>query len=457
MCCFLPTSRAQAQGGIDLGLPGGATIAAPGDFASRVLAVPDTTGDGVPDYLVGVPTAYNGLGAIVVVAGPLGSGPIAASRAERAITPPPPANGLLLRGLGSAIAQGCDLNFDGRPEVWAICEQSNPVGPPERTVLFFDTVSLRILLRSVGSPPIETVWRNGVMECGAGYLAATTPNTPFSFDPMCATCGGGGGGVNHLQPGQSGPAGIASGPLKGNVASGGAFLTGAGADMSRWYTDTNISLIQYGIVLQVTAEAMALSFVQDYFGVNSDYINAARHAYWQANIAMRASEDVARQVGDLHELGQDNPSVGLTANRDSWIDQYNNAKARAIGAQCQRDGCTQEELNARIGQAFAAGEFIVDPKDRRVPSDLRDWDNDGLPDNKDCDLEPGVNPVFASGLDALGNIRRKADVDGSGVIDEGDVLLVLQAAGTGDVSKDLDADCDVWVSDVSIAASLIEQ
>jgi len=125
----------------------------------------------------------------------------------------------------------------------------------------------------------------------------------------------------------------------------------------------------------------------------------------------------------------------LGRRRDSWIDQYNNARAREIAIGC--GGCTAEELRRRIEEALRDGtlHYITDPCDPLIPPELRDCDGDGIPASEDdCDIPPQARGA------GLGSAR--ADVDGDGVV------TILDAVGTQDATKEQTDDCWVWIDDV---------
>jgi len=73
--------------------------------------------------------------------------------------------------------------------------------------------------------------------------------------------------------------------------------------------------------------------------------NAMRHALWQGALTRRFGADIAEEIGDIHEQGEE--------GTDTWIDQYNNAVARNIVQDCLDDGnCTWEEMIRRILEAL---------------------------------------------------------------------------------------------------------
>lgn len=150
--------------------------------------------------------------------------------------------------------------------------------------------------------------------------------------------------------------------------------------------------------------------------------NAMRHALWQGSLAYRFGTNAAKEIGDIHERGEE----GL----DTWIDQYNNQVARNIVAQCIIDGCTLEELIRRLLEALDDGRFIRSPCDTRVPPTLR-------PDSCPDDEEPApVGDVNSDGLinmddlivtvGELGQEFPTADLNANGVVDPLDIVdLVL--------------------------------
>jgi len=157
--------------------------------------------------------------------------------------------------------------------------------------------------------------------------------------------------------------------------------------------------------------------------------------------------EIARQIGDIHEEGQSDPAQPLSIRRDSWIDQYNNARARELVTQC--GGCPPEELRRRIEEALRDRTFITDPCDQRIPPELRDCDGDGIPASEDdCDIPPQTQGA-AQGM-------ARADVDGDGVVTILDALDVLYAVGTQDTTKEQTGDCWVWIDDVEAVLELIE-
>jgi uncharacterized protein RhaS with RHS repeats len=118
--------------------------------------------------------------------------------------------------------------------------------------------------------------------------------------------------------------------------------------------------------------------------------NAARHGYWQAMLTALNGVDGAQAIGNAHELGSNDPL-------DTWIDQYNNGQARKIGKdayELELAAAAQEgrpfswknvtfEIKARVKCALGDGTLITDPKDPRVPPEVRP--TPGPPSN------PGTN------------------------------------------------------------------
>jgi hypothetical protein len=177
--------------------------------------------------------------------------------------------------------------------------------------------------------------------------------------------------------------------------------------------------------------------------------NAARHAFWQAVTATELGNDVAQGIGDIHEDGQDAPTQPLRTRRDSWIDRYNNARARQIAAQC--DSCTHQQLRDKLYDALRDNLLIMDNCDLRIPDFLRDCDEDGVPASEDlCDAKPIV-PAQDGEPAPL-----RADVNNDGAVTIDDALQVMSAVGTSELENDVTGDCWIWVDDVNAVMEAVE-
>lgn len=419
----------------------------------RVVRVPDTTGDSVDDFLVGIPEARGGEGAIGVVPGPLPP-QVRAEHVVWAITAPQPNDYGEVSSLGGRLMDVCDFNGDGRREVYVRARRVRTDGTETTSIILFDSVSLSIVVEALDCPEEQQLWALLHRDCRPEYLAAVQPYIPFSLDlpplPLCPTCSGGPPGSSS--PGSGGSSNnttsVGSGSLRGSGTSGGqaSRAWNTGIEVGRWHTQVpEMTLSRLATAVVIAAEARA--FARALAPTDGNLQNAARHAYWQAITTAELGADIARQIGDIHEQGQSDPSLPLAIRRDSWIDQYNNARAREIATQCQ--GCTAEELVNRIGQALIDGTLITDPCDPRIPPQLRDCDGDGIPASEDdCDIPPGAQG-------AIHNVAR-ADVDGDGAVTILDAMEVLYAMGTQDATKEQTGDCWVWIDDVEAVLELIE-
>ena len=165
--------------------------------------------------------------------------------------------------------------------------------------------------------------------------------------------------------------------------------------------------------------------------------NAVRHAFWQMSLSRELGTDIAEQIGNIHEEGSDAPGTPLGLQRDSWVDQFNNERARQAYEQCIADGvCSDEELAAILAALLANGELITDKDcDSRIPATLRDCNGNGVPDGNECIPNPDQNNQV------------RADVNRDGVVNQSDALIVLDDLGTFNASTDQTGDCFVWVDD----------
>jgi hypothetical protein len=419
----------------------------------RLVRVPDTTGDSVDDYLVGIPEARGGEGAIGVVPGPLPP-QVRVEHVVWAITAPESNDYGEVQLLGRRLMDVCDFNGDGRREVYVRAQRVRTDSTVTTSLILFDSVSLSIVVEALDCPEEQQLWAMLHRDCRPEYLAAVQPFVPFSLDlprlPLCPTCSGGPPGTSS--PGSGGSSSnttsVGSGSLRGSGTSGGqaSRAWNTGIEVGRWYTqipEMTLSRLATAVVIAAEARAFARALAPE----DSSLQNAARHAYWQAMTTRELGADIAQQIGDIHEEGQSDPAQPLPIRRDSWIDQYNNARAREIAAQCA--GCTAEELAHRLGQGLYDGTFITNPCDPRIPPELRDCDGDGIPASEDdCDIPPG----------AQGTVQgiARADVNGDGVVTILDALDVLYAVGTQDTTKEQTGDCWVWIDDVEAVLELIE-
>jgi RHS repeat-associated protein len=107
--------------------------------------------------------------------------------------------------------------------------------------------------------------------------------------------------------------------------------------------------------------------------------NAARHGYWMAMLAAVHGKAKARAIGNAHEYGSEDPL-------DTWVDQYNNERAREIGRSefehRRRQsktygrrfswGVVEGNIELSVDIGLSNGLFITDPyKDTRIPKRLR--------------------------------------------------------------------------------------
>lgn len=98
------------------------------------------------------------------------------------------------------------------------------------------------------------------------------------------------------------------------------------------------------------------------YGWSSAQENAFRHAAWQGQLVAAFGRDVAKECGDHHEEGDENPE-------DSAADQYNNEVARQIMEMCLAEGETMDDCINRMLEMIhnEDGTFITDPDDPRIP------------------------------------------------------------------------------------------
>jgi hypothetical protein len=89
--------------------------------------------------------------------------------------------------------------------------------------------------------------------------------------------------------------------------------------------------------------------------------NAFRHAAWQGQLVAAFGRDIAKESGDHHEEGSDNPE-------DTAVDQYNNEVARQIMEMCLAEGETMDNCINRMLEMIhnEDGTFITDPEDPRI-------------------------------------------------------------------------------------------
>jgi uncharacterized protein RhaS with RHS repeats len=124
--------------------------------------------------------------------------------------------------------------------------------------------------------------------------------------------------------------------------------------------------------------------------------NAVRHATWQALLTMKHGPDSAREVGDLHEVGNEETT-------DSQIDQQNNQVGRDIGVET----ITHAEVEEAVEKALDNGELITDPGDPRLPGNdaptsegSDDCADDGQSDNSydsaESDSDTSPDPDVSS-------------------------------------------------------------
>ena len=123
MIWFASTANAQTLN--DIGIPPTHIVISATTLGSTAQPIADTNQDGIIDYVVGIPWAADGQGAILVMPGPLPVAGRPAQDAIRIILGPYGQSLDLPTGFGASIEVGCDLNMDGMPEVWTVASYQN--------------------------------------------------------------------------------------------------------------------------------------------------------------------------------------------------------------------------------------------------------------------------------------------------------------------------------------------
>jgi hypothetical protein len=411
-------------------------LGTPQSLGPRLLQIPDTTGDGVADYLVGVPEAFAGEGAMGVVRAPLPAS-IRVQDVVWSITAPMANTYGTIRSLGLGVMDTCDFNDDGRREVYVRAERSLATSEGTWTttsIILFDSVTLSIVVEALDCPEQQQLWQLLDRTCRPQYLAMVANSLPFSFAnsqiPICPTC---------LLQQSTNPSPGSQGSSNNQTSVGSGALQGAGST----------GMVGRGLNSAVEIAADAKAYGQARGAGRAGLENAARHAYWQVFTAHQLGNDIAQALGDIHEQGQDAPSQPLHTRRDSWIDRYNNARARDIVAQCS--GCTAQQLRDKLYDAlFRDNIFIYDNCDPRIPDFFRDCDQDGIPAADDpCDVPKAP--------DAAGQVSyAQADVNQDGAVTVDDALQVMTAVGTQELENDVTGDCWIWIDDVNVVLEAVE-
>jgi len=262
-CVFIRNVHAQTPDVLQL--PSNHVIGEAQALADRLLRIPDTTGDAIDDYLVGIPEARGGEGAIGVVSGPLPS-QLRVEHISWAITAPPPNDYGDVRSLGGRLVDVCDFNGDGRREVYVLAQRVRANGTTTTSIILFDSVSLAIVVEALDCPEEQQLWLLLQRGCRPEYLAAVDSYRPFSLDlpplPLCPTCSGSPPGSSS--PGSGGSSNnttsVGSGSLRGSGTSGGAGSRAwnTGIEVGRWYTQVpEMTISRLASAVEIAAEARA--------------------------------------------------------------------------------------------------------------------------------------------------------------------------------------------------------
>jgi len=393
---------------------------ASGQYGAAWIVATDFTGDGVGDLIVGDPGAAGGVGRLYVFHGVESGNPLPPpTEADQVVS----LSAQSLRACGYRLAQACDLDIDGVPELMVgakmlrdgqLVDRILVVNPRSFTVL----QDLQMDANTVD--PWDGIdgdceFHNGLNNAfeNAGVHGGDDGSLGSSYDSSSS-----GDGV--IQFGLIADALFSWNPL--------TYLYNAGMTVDISLTASSKANALYPI----DRENMPPSEIKALEGKR----NAARHAFWQGMLTYYLGYDIAEDIGDAHEANSTN-------ELDSWIDQYNNQVARDIAWQCWNvDRCTLEELIRRLLEAMEDGRFITSPCDPRVPPGLRN----------DPSRNGGVQITCAGygGPVALG------DVNSDGSTDNSDWFRLLSEFDTTNPVADLDQSGIVDAPDAAILADLLE-
>jgi len=100
--------------------------------------------------------------------------------------------------------------------------------------------------------------------------------------------------------------------------------------------------------------------------------DAVRHATWQGETTKAFGEDIAKEMGDYHERGDETV--------DSRQDRENNKTARQIG----KDAKNLDDIHERVKDSLGKGDLVTDFKDPRIaPAPVSEKESDSKPAEAD--------------------------------------------------------------------------
>ena len=207
--------------------------------------------------------------------------------------------------------------------------------------MLFDVVSGEHIIEIVGDLPVD-LWGSlsgGVVSAVGGEALLASRRS--------------GGGSSSGGGGSSSPSGSDSGRLEGAAYAWALY---------HWFGPIWASRVSKFYEISAGARFVAREV---YLG-DQGRVNALRHGLWQAGLTYEFGAEMAEELGDIHEEGEDE-----TRPVDSWIDQYNNQQARNIAQAKLDSGASLEEAQSCIAEAVEDGTLIIDTNDPRVPLEVR--------------------------------------------------------------------------------------
>lgn len=381
-------------------------------YGESFLQAEDFTGDSVPDLIVADPGDFGGIGSLYIFYGPVSGDPL----------PPPEAADVIIQfdsdGLldtGWRIKQACDYNFDDIADLYIDASILREDGTLDDRLLIVDPVHWRVLSDFWGGPEVPDYWEEfDGSECDVGDWMKSVLRD-WGYDLY-----GESGDDDSSSP---------SSPSDGFGVINVVDYTFVLFDINPKEWARNLAGFKSTTSFAGNAARGAIPKFDTMTPEEKTAVdwerNAMRHALWQGALTRRFGADIAEEIGDIHERGEE--------GTDTWIDQYNNAVARNIVQDCLDGGnCTWEEMIRRILEALEDNRFIKSPCDLRVPPEHRHSDCFGIAD-----------PV------PLG------DVNSDGSIDTDDLLRVSEEYGNQFITADLNGNGIVDVEDIVEVAIIV--